>query len=167
MKKVNNVKSNGWNGNDGGNQDGNQGNDQDGSNPSGNGNRQRQRREVPSWKYEREENQTTMKKDGKDYWWCDKHTNPKTGSKGMWARHKPEDHKDSFRQNSQSNSNGTTEGTGSTGTTDTNQSEASSSSNNPVPNVQVDRNLFNSLRTGADVQSFLDAVTNNNVSLNE
>ena len=85
---------NGWNGNNDGNQGGNQGDDQNGNTSNGNGNNQRQHCKIPSWKYEPEDGQTTMNGDDKEYWWCDKHTNPEIGSKGMWARHTPKDYKD-------------------------------------------------------------------------
>lgn len=167
VTKVNNVKSNGWNGKNDSDRGGDQGGDQGGNTSGGNGSRQRERRKTPSWKYEREEGQTTLNRDGKDYWWCDKHTNPETGSKGMWARHKPEDHTDSFRLYNQSNNNKDIEKKVTSEGTESDDSKATSSNNDAVPSVQVDKRLFNTLKTGADVQSFLDAVKNNDMFLNE
>ena len=160
VKQVNNVRTHGWNGN--GNGNGTRNNNGNGnSNGNGNVNGRDRRTRAPAWKYKREDGQTTITKDGKQYWWCDKHTNPETGSKGMWVRHKPEDHKDNFFSKAASERNNELPG----------QSNTSSSPAPPnssdTPSVQVDSRLFTALRSGADVQSYLDALQNNGTTLNE
>ena len=109
---------------------------------------------VPDWKWKREDGQTTCTRDGKEYWWCDKHTNPSTGSKGMWARHKPENHTDDFIP-------GQAKKTGRKKKKPKKEDASSSSTT-----VTVDKNLLNALKTGADVQSFLDQLQENGTSLN-
>ena len=113
------------------------------------------RSSIPEWKYLCEEGQTEIERDGKTYWWCDKHDNPVARENGMWARHKPEEHKDDFRQNRKNRP-------ANAPTVSDNTASSDSSAT-----VQVDQNLFNALRSGADVQSFLNSLEANEMNLNE
>jgi hypothetical protein len=113
------------------------------------------RSSIPEWKYLREEGQTEIERDGKTYWWCDKHDNPVTRENGMWARHKPEEHKDEFRQNRKNRPANAPAASDNTASSDSSAT------------VQVDQNLFNALRSGADVQSFLNSLEVNEMNLNE
>ena len=114
---------------------------------------------TPEWKYIRdneEEEEKTV--DGKEYWWCPKHKNPVTGKTGMWSRHRAEDHADNF-----------TQGNGNSSKKDDNkqtESEVKDDTESTKTSIQVDRKLFSALKSGADVQSFLNQLENNGTSLN-
>jgi hypothetical protein len=111
------------------------------------------RKPTPAWKYEREGDETEKVVDGKTHWWCPKHTSPATGSQGMWARHKPEDHQDKFRFNKKK-------------VDETNSGPAANSSEADKPEVQVDSRLLNALSSGADIQGFLDEMGINETQVN-
>ena len=152
VQQVNNVASSGYNGK--GNSDKEKNLDGKAKSDSN-----KSKYVVPDWKYQRKDDETTCNRDGKDFWWCDKHTNPATGAKGMWARHKPEDHSDVFVP-----SQSTQEGPKKKKKKQKKKKEDSSTSD---ATVTVDKHLLTALKTGADVQSFLDQLQDQNgTSLN-
>lgn len=121
-----------------------------GSDPS----KKRRKNIIPAWKWERKDDETSREVGGKTYYWCEHHTNLETGSQGMWTLHKQEDHKGPMKK-----SNAPT-------TTDATTTPAADQESESAPVVQVDKNLFNSLKSGAEVQSYLDAVLTNGTTLN-
>ena len=139
VKQVNNVKSS-WNGSA-----------DDPSKPAKDTSK-KFKANIPAWKYERKEDETSREVEGKTYYWCDKHTNPTTGSKGMWTLHKPEDHKGPSKYRARETPPAT--------------EDASNAESGSTPAVQVDKQLFNALKSGADVQTYLDALLQNETDLN-
>ena len=109
---------------------------------------------TPPWKFENPDKKAECDRDGKHWWWCPKHYNPHEGVDGMWVRHKPEDHKNEFkpsRQASDGKENAKPSG-------DDNRSYAEAASN---PAVTVDDNMFQALKSGADIQVFLNRISAN------
>ena len=72
----------------------------------------------------------------------------------MWGRHKPEDHRIDFRQ-----SKGTPSSRPSTAPPDPLRTDFSQK-----PTVQVDNNMFQALKSGADIQVFLNRLAANNTT---
>ena len=107
---------------------------------------------VPAWKYQNPEGLTECKQDGKTWFWCPKHNNPNDGVDGMWVRHKPEDHKSDFRPNSKPSSAPASAPSG------------SANSNDTQPSVTVDNNMFQALKSGADIQVFLNKLAQHNTT---
>lgn len=132
----------------------------DGKGDHGNGNGRKRGAEpkksgVPAWKYQRTGDETEMERDGKTWYWCTHHDNPNPGMQGMWVRHKETEHKDDFKPprytKGQNGSNGNKNG-----------GKKTSNSGSGGPTVKVDNKLFQALKSGADVQVFLNKLAQNN-----
>ena len=108
---------------------------------------------TPPWKFENAEKKLECDRDGKHWWWCPKHNNPNEGVEGMWVRHKPEDHVNEFKPSR------STTGQENAKPSDANRSYADAVSN---PAVQVDDNMFQALKSGADIQVFLNKLSSSN-----
>ena len=115
--------------------------------------RKNERSPTPPWKFQREDDATQLERDGKIYYWCDKHQNPNPGLTGMWTLHKPEDHKGkNFSKDDRA--------------IDASAKSSSTESDSAHPSVQVDSRLLAALSTGADVTHFLDGLDVNETELN-
>jgi hypothetical protein len=128
------------------------------SNPSDHSNppnkRARKPKSVPSWKYENDNDLKECQRDDKTWYWCPKHNNPNEGKTGMWVRHTPEEHKQDFRFNPKDNSRDSKPGTASKDTTNTQDGSQ--------PAVKVDTKMFQALKSGADIQVFLNRLSEHN-----
>ena len=119
--------------------------------PTGDSNKPlKKKRTTPAWKFERENDELQKTVDDRTYWWCEKHTNPSTGKAGMWVLHKPEDHKENFRDKK----------------IPTNTSEDTQPDPVTAATVNVDSRLLNALSSGSDIQHFLDSLDTNDMELN-
>ena len=125
---------------------------------------EKRRRETPAWKFERNGSETECERDGKTWYWCPHHKNPNEGVEGMWGRHKAEDHKHGFRGNGNGNGNNGSTDSKSDDTTKPKDYKAAVQQ----PSVKVDSKMFNALKSGADIQVFLNqiAAENNSTTLN-
>jgi hypothetical protein len=114
---------------------------------------------TPPWKFENPDKKLECDRDGKHWWWCPKHYNPNEGVDGMWVRHKPEDHRNEFKPQRASNDKENAP------PTDRKRSYADAASE---PAVKVDDNMFQALKSGADIQVFLNklASSTNTTDLN-
>ena len=110
---------------------------------------------VPSWKYERKDDETECERDDKTWYWCPHHPNPNGGDPGMWVRHKPEEHMNGFKQGGSNRSSNDRNKGNQPSTANT----ANSASNNSKPSVTIDTKLFQALKSGADIQVFLNKMT--------
>jgi hypothetical protein len=114
---------------------------------------------TPPWKFENPDKKLECDRDGKHWWWCPKHYNPNEGVDGMWVRHKPEDHRNEFKPQRASNDKENAP------PIDGKRSYADAASE---PVVKVDDNMFQALKSGADIQVFLNklATSTNTTDLN-
>jgi hypothetical protein len=102
---------------------------------------------TPPWKFENPDKKLECDCDGKHWWWCPKHYSPHEGVDGMWVCHKPEEHRNEFKLQRASNDKENAP------PADGKCSYADVASE---PAVKVDDNMFQALKSGADIQVFLN-----------
>ena len=123
----------------------------DHSNPSNK--KSKRNKSVPAWKYENDKDLKECQRDDKTWYWCPKHKNPNDDKTGMWVRHTPEEHKQDFRFNPKDSPHGSKPGTASK---DSDTQEASQ------PSVKVDKKMLQALKSGADIQVYLNRLSEHN-----